>query len=120
MKEKCSKYESLFIFSDEKDLTEHINNCEDCKAEHEQMQKVSALLKEVAPHYQKKKKSFANKIRFLQAACMLFILFVGGLSTTAMLDSKYGILDTVKYGAPLTMEDMGFQTDNYGLIQVDE
>ena len=35
MDNKCSKYEGLFIFSDEKTLQEHIESCEECKLEPE-------------------------------------------------------------------------------------
>ena len=40
MKDKCSKYEGLFIFSDKETLLNHVNECEDCKLEHEKIQKV--------------------------------------------------------------------------------
>ena len=55
MDNKCSKYESLFIFSDEEKLTEHLNECEDCKIEQKKMEKVSELIQEVKPYYLKKK-----------------------------------------------------------------
>ena len=41
MKEKCTKYEALFTFSDEKDFFKHLDECEDCRAEHEKMNKIS-------------------------------------------------------------------------------
>ena len=44
MDKKCSKYEGLFIFSDEETLKKHIEECPECRAEHEKMQKVSELI----------------------------------------------------------------------------
>ena len=49
MKEKCTKYEALFTFRSNEELEQHIQECEDCKLEHEKMLKVSELLKEVKP-----------------------------------------------------------------------
>ena len=77
------------------------------------MQKVSDLISEVKGEYKKTPKYLALKV-----ACALFLFIVGGVSVE-MLDMRYGILDTIKYGAPLTMEDLGFPTDSYGLIMVD-
>ena len=50
MDKKCTKYEALFTFRSEEELNEHIANCPDCQKEHENMQKVSELLKEVKPY----------------------------------------------------------------------
>lgn len=112
MNKKCNKYESLFIFSDEKTLIEHISVCEECRKEYEKMNKVSDLIKEVKNEYKK-----PNHVA-LKVACVLFLFITGGISVD-MLDMKYGILDTIQYGEPLTMNDLGFPTDEYGLIQVD-
>jgi len=118
MKKKCDKYESLFIFSDEKTLKEHIEYCDDCKKEYETMEKVSQLIQEVKPHY-KNNSRYNYKYQVLQAACLLFLFVVSGVSMN-ILDMRYGLLDTVKYGRQLTVTDLGFPTDDYGLIQVDD
>ena len=47
MTKKCDKYEALFKFADEETLMAHLAECEDCRAEHEKMQRVSELIKEV-------------------------------------------------------------------------
>ena len=52
--DKCTKYEGLFIFSDEETLQQHVEKCEECKKEHEKMQKVSSLLSEVKLYYKAK------------------------------------------------------------------
>lgn len=112
MTKKCNKFESLFIFSDEKTLMEHIAKCEDCRAEYEQMNKVTALIKEVRPHYKK------NRFQAVRAACILFAFVIGGVSLH-LADMNYGLIDTVRYGNQFTAEELGFQTDDYGLIMVD-
>ena len=35
MKEKCTKYEALFTFRSQEELEQHIQECEDCRLEHE-------------------------------------------------------------------------------------
>lgn len=116
MTKKCNKFESLFIFLDEETLQTHIAECEDCKAEFEKMEKVSELIQEVKPHYLKKKK---NRFDAVRIACVMFAFVVGGV-TFHIADTNYGIIDTVRYGTQLTADDLGFQTDDYGLIMVDE
>ena len=116
MKKKCDKFESLFIFSDEETLRAHVEECEDCKAELETMNKVSELIQEVKPYYLSKRKNRFNAVRI---ACALFAFVISGV-TFHIADMNYGIVDTVRYGTQLTADDLGFQTDDYGLIMVDE
>ena len=112
MKEKCNKFEALFTFSDEETLMRHIAECEDYRKEYEKMNRVSELIKEVKPHYKK------NKIQAIKVACVLFAIFIGG-TTLEVANSHYNIVDTIKYGQQFTAEDLGFQTDEYGLLMVD-
>ncbi len=112
MNHKCNKFESLFIFSDEKTLKEHLLNCTECRKEYEKMNRISDLINEVKPEFKKP----ANV--GLKIACALFLFVIGGVSIQ-MLDLQYGFLDTIKYGSPLTIEELGLPTDDYGLIQVD-
>lgn len=118
MKEKCTKYESLFTFGNEKELEEHIKNCPDCQAEQEKMAKVSSLIQEVKPYYiQKRKDSFSR----MKVACILGLgLFVGVLlghfaqyvmPTTAYNTSSY---DTTTSN----VNEYGIPVDSYGLITV--
>lgn len=113
MNDKCSKYEGLFIFSDEKTLNEHLNECEDCRKEHEKMQKVSDLIREVKPYYIKRQ-SKLKKMRTV-AALLFIILF----STTFCVYTNEDISDSLMYGQTLTAEDLGFPVDSYGLLMVD-
>jgi len=117
MNEKCSKYEELFVSSSSEELENHIQECEDCKAEYEAQQKVSSLLDEVKMYYYaKRKKRIAN----LRAACaVMFMVFslasVGGFALT-----NDDLMDTLKYGDTLSAEDLGFPVDADGLLMVDE
>ena len=54
MTKKCDKYESLFIFADEETLNKHLQECEDCRREHEKMHKVSVLVKEAEPELKRR------------------------------------------------------------------
>jgi len=114
MDKKCTKYESLFTFRSEEELLEHIKTCPDCKAEHEKMQKVSALISEVKPYFKKKRKDIAK----LKAACALFVI-VTCTATFGVLNFNTDVSDTLKYGTTLSAEDLGFPVDSYGLIYVE-
>lgn len=114
MTDKCSKYEGLFIFSNEEDFKKHLEECEVCRAEHEKMQKISELIQEVKPHYMAKKK----KLRRLRAvAAFLFIMFFS--ATFGVIYSDNDLADSLMYGDTLTAEDLGFPVDSYGLLMVD-
>lgn len=115
MNNKCSKYEGLFIFADDETLKEHLKTCEECRKEHKKFEKVSELLQEVKPLYKKKKTNINLAIK---AACALAIIFTGTMSFD-VLDSKYAIVDTLKYGQAISLEDIGFPVDSYGLLMVD-
>ena len=114
MENKCSKYEGLFVFSDEETLLKHIEECDDCRLEHEKMQKVSNLISETKFHYWQK----SRKIRKVKAVCvaLCLIMFSAGLGVTTN-DSDF--VDALMYGDTLTAEDLGFPVDSYGLLMVD-
>jgi len=114
MKEKCTKYESLFTFADEKTLSQHLEICEDCRNEQAKMDRVSELLEEVKPLYKRQKANFTQ----LKVACILFALVIGGASI-GVVSSNQDIIDYVKYGESLSAEDLGFPVDSYGLLLVE-
>ena len=115
MDKKCSKYEGLFVFSDEETLKSHLNECEECRLEQEKMDKVSDLIDEVKFYYHAKRK----RKPFLKAACVaIFLLFT---TVTYGIYENYDVMmDTLQYGETLSAEDLGFPVDSYGLIAVDE
>ena len=114
MDNKCTKYEGLFVFSDEKTLNEHIQECNDCRLEHEKMQKVSDLLGEVKFHYRLKKR----RVMKLKAICAVaMLMFFSASFGVVSNDSDWA--DALMYGDVLSAEDLGFPVDSYGLILVD-
>ena len=115
MDKKCSKYEGLFVFSNEKDLEEHIKVCPDCKAEHEKMQKVSDLIGEVKFHYKLQSKR-RNKIKAICAGAMLMLL----TASFPIVENGEDLADALLYGNTLSAEDLGFPVDSYGLLMVDD
>lgn len=113
-KEKCTKYEGLFTFANEEEFLHHVESCEDCKAEHEKMMKVSALIQEVAPQLRQKRRDFVR----LKLACASFgIVFC--LLTLGVINMNPDVHDMLFYGETMTVEDYGFPVDSYGLIMVD-
>lgn len=112
---KCDKYEAYFVFRDEEAFYEHIENCEDCRKEHEKYSKVSNLVKEVAPQYLKKmEKAKINNVKKL-ACC--FIAFVGLTSF-----SGYKIYDEYSFQVSSVensyIEDIGLPIDDYGFLEI--
>ena len=114
MKDKCTKYEALFTFRTEEELNEHIQECEDCRLEHEKMQKVSSLLQEVKPYFKERRKNLAK----IKIACALFTLMFSG-TTLGVINFNTDVSDTLKYGTTLSSEDLGLPVDSYGLIAVE-
>lgn len=115
MDKKCSKYEGLFIFSDDETLQEHLLECEECRKEQEKMDRVSELIQEVKPYYLAKTK---KKI-VLKAMCAS-ILFLFTILSFGVIENYEDMKDTLQYGTVLSAEDLGFPVDSYGLITVDE
>ena len=115
MEDKCSKYEGLFIFGSEETLQNHLNECEDCRAEHEKMQKVSDLISETKFYY----KSKLGKRRKLKAVCAL-LMFMFFTATFGVINDDSDLYDILMYGDTLTAEDLGFPVDSYGLLMVDD
>ncbi len=114
-KQKCDKYETLFTFATDDDFQKHLLECEDCRHEQEKMNRVSELIAEVKPQFVKRK----NKYLRIKIACILcMVLFAGITFETA--NNHYRIVEQIVYGEQLTPGDLGFPTDSYGLIMVDE
>ena len=114
MKNKCTKFESFFTFRTEEELLAHINECEDCKKEYEKFKKISYLIQEVKPYYIKKQ----NNLRLLKIACTVLFMAFSGFAL-GFVSTNTDITDTIKYGASLSAEDLGFPVDSYGLIAVE-
>lgn len=113
MKKKCTKFESLFVFSDEETLLEHIKICPDCKKEQEKMDKISELIKEVKPYYKKKIPSSL----LLKIACIATMSILTAF-TIGVFHMNTNLLDVIVYGQTFSAEDLGFPTDEYGFITV--
>ena len=116
MNNKCTKYEGLFIFSDEEALKQHICECDDCRETEEVMNKVSALIQEVKPHIISRRR---RKLQQLRVACMAIFMLFSSVSL-GLIFTNDDVLDTLKYGDTLSAEDLGFPVDSYGLLMVDE
>lgn len=115
MKEKCTKFEALFTFSNDEELKKHIEECEECKKEMETLNKVSSLIREVKPAVIQKRKY----IKEIKAACALFLVILSG-TVLGIFSLDNNVLDTIRYGQTLSAEDYGFPVDSYGLIMVGE
>lgn len=135
MSEKCSKYESLFIFGSTEDFNEHVKSCPDCQREHEKMEKVSDLVKEVAPFIKDTRKiavskQFNSKI-YLKAAAGFVILFLSfsviyfnqphlEKNYVACMEAKSAQEADVIIKDKSIIAQMGLPIDEYGLLAVEE
>lgn len=116
MDKKCEKYEALFTFGTDEEFQKHLAECEDCRQEHERMQRVSDLIAEVKPQFKAVRK---DKYRRMKIACVFFMIMVTGVSLETA-DMQYGIVDQIMYGERITPEKLGLPTDSYGLLMVDD
>lgn len=116
MENNCSKYESLFVFSNEETLNKHIAECDDCRKEAEKQEKVSSLLGEVKMYYYAKRK----KREKLRAACALMLLVFSAFSVFSFVLNDEDLTQSLMYGDTLSAEELGFPVDSYGLLMVDE
>ncbi len=111
---KCTKYEALYIFGNDETLKQHVETCEECQKEQEEMDKVSKLLQEVKPYYVEKRRNVAK----LKAACAIFAILLSG-TTLGVINFNTDISDTIRYGNTLSADDLGLPVDAYGLIMVE-
>lgn len=122
---KCNKYEELFVSSDEKEFLEHIKNCPECAKEHERMQKVSNLIKEVSYIYKNKRtKKKKSKVAVLSMAASFLMICAAFFAIQIMTPSSF-VNETIAsisngaYSQEYSYEQMGLPVDEYGLIMVD-
>ena len=114
MNDKCQKYEGLFVFSDEETFKAHLEECPECKAEHEKMLKVSELLQEVKPYFLAKRKR-SNQMKI---ACAISFIMLSG-SVLGLMNWNSDISETLRYGTVLEAEDYGFPVDDYGFLLIE-
>lgn len=113
-KQKCNRYEALFTFRSEEELQNHINECPDCKKEHEIQKKISNLVKEVAPIYLEKQQK--KKISNIKRLACCFVLFIGISAFTGykIYDDNYFINSS----DDSCVSAMGLPTDEYGFLEL--
>ena len=114
-KEKCNKYEAFYVFQNEEAFNNHLEECSDCRQEHEKYLKVSQLVKEVAPAYlEKKKREKTNLLK--HAACFLIVLtgFIGYNGYKVYQDNSFQV-NSVEESY---INTMGLPTDDYGFLEL--
>ena len=112
-KKTCNGYESAFTFMNDEDFKKHLEECEECRLEHEKMQHISELIQEAKPYFLKGKK---RKKTILKAACAAFVVFVmGGCYSMFMMTGCYD--EIVAQNTP-SIEEMGLPVDECGFLLV--
>ncbi len=110
MAQECDKYEAFFVFAEEEEFKNHIENCESCRKEHQKMLKISSLVKEVKSSYlnNEGKKAVAKL-----TAVMFLLLFCTGFVTVILYDREYRDLAIVQES---NVAQLGLPVDEYGLL----
>ena len=115
-KDKCNKYESYFVFRSEEEFNSHLNECSDCREEHEKMLKISNLMKEVAHVYLKREEK--KKTSTLKRIACCFVLLIGITSYTG-----YNMYNDYNFEVNTADESyiestMGLPIDEYGFLEI--
>lgn len=119
---KCDKYESFYLFKDEKALYEHLNECEYCRKINEEHQKISYLIKEVKPYLKSNNKS-NNFLKIKAVAAITLVImsfyFINNIQTEKIsLIKSTDEVQSFKKDISI-IESMGLPTDEYGLLEVE-
>lgn len=119
---KCDKYEALFTFASDEDFQNHLQECADCKKNHDEMQKVSALVKEVKPLF-KKQKQMTN-LRVVASFAIIALAFTTITKITVNDNEDYvgWYLSNENYVAfedTSEIANLGLPTDEYGLLYIE-
>jgi len=104
---RCNKFEKLFLQEDETELLEHIKSCDECREEYEKFEKISSLVKETRPLFQKEKFRQKQVAISLVAGFSLFILT--GFVVFNWLPN---------YNYDKAIESEIYPTDEYGLMEL--
>jgi hypothetical protein len=120
MKEKCNKYKSLFIFRNEKELMQHLEVCEDCRLQHEEMSKIDDIVRLAKPvYFRGKNKNYIYKLNKL-AACFAFLFLLsfvsGNFNEIYLLHQKLTHPEVAEYIESSIFNQMKLPTDEYGLL----
>lgn len=113
---KCNGYESMYTFLSEKDFQKHLEICEECRTEHEKMQKVSSLIQEAKPYIKRQKK----QAKMIRAACAVFVVLFASLSLPIFTlgTNVYNDVIAQNQADAMTVEEMGLPVDEYGFLYI--
>ena len=110
---KCNGYEAMFTFLNEDDFKKHLHECAECRAEHEKMMRVSALIQEAKPFIKEKRKNS----QILKAACAACFVVFACLSVPVYTLGT-SVYNNVVASNAMTVEEMGLPVDEYGLLYI--
>lgn len=118
MSEKCNKYESLFVFSTEEKLEEHISICPDCREQHEKMKKTAGIAQEVASYYKDYGKQKSNFSAIKSVAGLIIIVLAYFLINQTVFDKDINNYNLSYNQNESVISEMGLPTDDYGFLMV--
>lgn len=110
---KCNGYESMFTFLSDEDFLRHLEECEECRLEHKKMQRVSELIQEAKPYFQKKH----QRKTAIKVACAAFVVI--SMSACFQFFAATGLYDEIAAANSPSIEEMGLPVDEYGFLMVD-
>lgn len=113
-RKNCNGYEAMFTFLNEEDFKAHLEVCEECKKEHERMQKVSALIQEAKPYIKNKHRT----ARILVIAASFFLAVFATLGVPLCMVGV-DVYDNMVSQNNMDIQDMGLPVDEYGLLYIE-
>lgn len=116
MDRNCNKYESYSIFGNEEDLKKHLLECEECKKEYENHQKLSALIKDAGKTYYKMKNKEKTKKTMSKIACSFLFLALIGTYTGFQNKEQQKYQYFANMQEVSVIEEYGLPTDDLGFF----
>ena len=113
MENKCNKYEALFTFSNENDFLNHVKNCASCESEHLVLNKISSLIKEVAPEYLARERR--SNLRKAVSCCLCLVIGITGVIGYQI--NNY-VSQNIGYSTSSIIYQQGLPVDDYGFLKI--
>lgn len=106
----CDKFEELFIKESPNELLIHIQSCETCMYEYKKMLKTEKIIKEVKPHFSKKKQPVAFAA---VAACFALV----AVSSSVIFQNNFHnpVVTKISYEDAVSGDT---PVDEYGLVDI--
>lgn len=120
MRKKCTKYQSLLVFRDSKEFSEHLKHCEECRKIHEEMEEIENIVKFSKPSYLRAKKVQqlfqVNKMVACFASIFFICLLCGNINEVYVIQHRISHPEIAEYTSNSIFNRLNLPTDEFGLL----